>query len=192
MMFNGYFTQQDDVLENKLGITDPAQLKEAEAAIVAVRANEILQNPPAGVMDYSYLKELHRRLFSDIYDFAGTTRTVDIAKGGSAFCYVQFIEDEQRRIFAALRKNFSARMSKEQFVKHLVMLSADLNALHPFREGNGRTLRLFYTLLARHCGFHLSYDAVEPNQMMLADVLAFQGDFALLTEVYGMIVSALE
>lgn len=192
MMFEGYFTQQDDVLENKLGITDPAQLKEAEAAIVAVRANEILQNPPAGVMDYSYLKELHRRLFSDIYDFAGTTRTVDIAKGGSAFCYVQFIEDEQRRIFAALRKNFSARMSKEQFVKHLVVLAADLNALHPFREGNGRTLRLFYTLLARKCGFHLSYDAVEPEQMMLADVLAFQGDFALLTEMYEKIVSALE
>lgn len=192
MMFEGYFTQQDDVLENKLGITDPAQLKEAEAAIVAVRANEILQNPPAGVMDYSYLKELHRRLFSDIYDFAGTTRTVDIAKGGSAFCYVQFIEDEQRRIFAGLRKNFSARMSKEQFVKHLVVLSADLNALHPFREGNGRTLRLFYTLLARWCGFAIAYDEVEPEQMMFADVRAFQGDFAPLMEVFEMIVSALE
>lgn len=192
MMFEGYFTQQDDVLENKLGISDPVQLKEAEAAIVAVRANEILQNPPAGVMDYSYLKELHRRLFSDIYDFAGTTRTVDIAKGGSAFCYVQFIEDEQKRIFAGLRKNFSARISRAEFIARLVVPSADLNALHPFREGNGRTLRLFYTLLARRCGFHLSYDAVESEQMMLADVRAFQGDFALLTEVYEMIVSAQE
>ena len=63
MMFDGYFTQQDDVLENKLGITDPAEMKQAEAAIVAVRTNEVLQNPPVGKMDYTYLKHLHQKLF---------------------------------------------------------------------------------------------------------------------------------
>ena len=188
MTFDGYFTQQDDVLENKLGITDPDQLKQAEAAIVAVRTNEILQNPPKGEMDDSYLKQLHYKLFSDIYHFAGMTRTVDIAKGGSAFCYVQFLEDEQRRIFAEVRRNFSAKMEKTAFVSHLVALSADLNALHPFREGNGRTLRLYYTLLAQRFGFTIAYDEVEPEKMMQADIQAFRGDFALLTEVYEAIV----
>jgi len=188
MTFDGYFTQQDDVLENKLGITDPDQLKQAEAAIVAVRTNEILQNPPKGKMDYFYLKQLHHKLFSDIYHFAGMTRTVDIAKGGSAFCYVQFLEDEQRRIFAEVRRNFSEKMEKTAFVSHLVALSADLNALHPFREGNGRTLRLYYTLLAQRFGFTIAYDEVEPEKMMLAEIQAFRGDFALLTEVYEAIV----
>ena len=87
-MFEGYFTEQDDVLENKLGITDPAELKQVESTIVALRTSEILQKPPRGKMDYAYLKKLHAKLFSDIYAFAGKTRTVDIAKGGSAFCYV--------------------------------------------------------------------------------------------------------
>lgn len=188
MTFDGYFTQQDDVLENKLGITDPDQLKQAEAAIVAVRTNEILQNPPKGEMDDSYLKQLHYKLFSDIYHFAGMTRTVDIAKGGSAFCYVQFLEDEQRRIFAGVHRDFSTKMGKTAFVSRLVALSADLNALHPFREGNGRTLRLYYTLLAQRFGFTIAYDEVEPEKMIQADIQAFHGDFALLTEVYEAIV----
>lgn len=79
-------------------------------------------------------------------------------------------------------------MSREKFIARLVIFAADLNALHPFREGNGRTIRLFLTLLARRCGFDLSYDAVHSEEMMTADILAFQGDFSLLTEMYEQIV----
>lgn len=80
-------------------------------------------------MDYAYLKAIHRQLFSDLYDFAGETRKVDIAKGDSAFCYIAFIEDEQKRIF---------------------------------RE------------LARRCGYDLSHDGIEAEQMMTADIQAFR------------------
>ena len=79
-------------------------------------------------------------------------------------------------------------MGKTAFVTRLAELSADLNALHPFREGNGRTLRLYYTLLAQRFGFTIAYDEVEPEKMMQADIQAFRGDFALLTEVYEAIV----
>lgn len=67
MMFDGYFTEQDDVLENKLGITDPVELKQIESAVVALRTSEVLQKPPKGKMDYAYLKSLHAKLFSDLY-----------------------------------------------------------------------------------------------------------------------------
>lgn len=192
MKFESYFTLQDDVLENKLGITDPQQLKQAEAAIVAVRASEVFQNPPDGKMDYAYLKAIHRQLFSDLYDFAGETRKVDMAKGDSAFCYIAFIEDEQKRIFRELARNFHSEMDKTEFVFRLTRLAADLNALHPFREGNGRTIRLFLTLLARRCGYDLSYDGIEAEQMMTADIQAFRGDFALLENVYDAILSPIE
>ena len=79
-------------------------------------------------------------------------------------------------------------MSREKFIARLVIFAADLNALHPFREGNGRTIRLFLTLLARRCGFDLAYDAIHSEEMMTADILAFQGDFSLLTEMYEQIV----
>ena len=184
MMFEGYFTEQDDVLENKLGITDPVELKQVESTIVALRTSEILQKPPKGKMDYAYLKRLHAKLFSDIYAFAGQTRTVDIAKGGSAFCYVQFIEDEQQRIFAGLAKEFIPGMDRDSFIEKLVRLSSD-----PFREGNGRTTRLFLILLARRYHFDLDFDAVDSEQMMLADILAFQGDLWPLTELYQEIVT---
>ena len=189
MMFEGYFTEQDDVLENKLGITDPAELKQVESTIVALRTSEILQKPPKGKMDYAYLKRLHAKLFSDIHTFAGQIRTVDIAKGGRGFCYVQFIEDEQQRIFSRTAKEFTPRMKRDSFIEKLVFLSADLNALHPFREGNGRTTRLFLTLLARRHHFDLDFDAVDSEQMMQADILAFQGNLRSLTELYQKIVT---
>lgn len=80
-------------------------------------------------------------------------------------------------------------MGRDSFIEKLVSLSADLNALHPFREGNGRTIRLFLTLLARRHHFDLDFDAVDSKQMMQADILAFQGDLRLLTTLYQLIVT---
>lgn len=122
---------------NRLGIADPGKLRELEAEVVAIRMAELLSSPPKGTMDFAYLKRIHRKLFSDLYQMAGRIRTVDMAKGGSAFCYVQFIEPEQQRIFHEMRVAFTGRrLEKQSFVQAMAKLSADLNALHPFREGN--------------------------------------------------------
>ena len=85
MSFEGYFTERDEVLENKLGITDPGELHALEAEVVAIRMAELLSSPPKGKMDFVYLKRIHRKLFSDLYQMAGQVRTVDMAKGGSTF-----------------------------------------------------------------------------------------------------------
>ncbi len=190
MSFEGYFTEHDDILENKLGITDPEEMSALEAEIVPLRMAELLSSPPKGKMDMAYLRKIHRRLFSDLYTMAGKIRTVDMAKGGSAFCYVQFIENEQQRIFSSMPTLFPrGKMMKEDFVRSLAKLSADLNALHPFREGNGRTIRTFLCILAMRHGYHLDFSLADTDQLMIADIAAFRGDLDLLTEVYAQIIS---
>lgn len=189
MIFEGYFTQQDDVLENKLGITDSEELRRAEERIVPIRMAEITSKPPKGKKDFKYLKSIHRKLFYDIYSFAGKVRTMDIAKGKSAFCYVQNIDSEQQRIFLNVSSIPWNRLSRDDFVDNLTILSADLNALHPFREGNGRALRTYLILLAGQYGYHLDFGAVENEALMEADIRAFYGDLDMLKNIYSDIIS---
>ena len=189
MTFEGYFTQQDDFLENKLGITDAEELRKAEENIVALRMAEVISNPPRGKKDFKYLKSIHRKLFSDIYAFAGSVRTIDIAKGKSAFCYVQNIDGEQRRIFQNMDSIPWNKLSKDEFADNLAVLSADLNALHPFREGNGRALRTYLILFSAHYGYHLDFSAVENEVLMEADICAFYGALDMLKEIYRDIIT---
>lgn len=190
MNFEGYFTERDDVLENRKGITDPVEMEAMEEIAVPVRAMELLTSPPEGKMDFDYLKRIHMHLFSDLYPMAGQVRTVDIAKAGSVFCYARFIDDEQRRIFANLAQRFGGEpMPREEFISALATLSADLNALHPFREGNGRAIRMFLVLLAARCGYHLDFESVPIEDVHRADIAGFRGDLTPLEGLYSTILS---
>lgn len=189
MSFEGYFTEHDDVLENYLGISDPEEMAKVESEFVPLRMAELLANPPGGELGMPYLCEIHRRLFSDLYPMAGKVRTVDIAKGKSVFCYVQYIDDEQRRIFRAMRQNFAHPLSQEDFAGQIAMLSADLNALHPFREGNGRAIRTFLTILAQRHNYQLDFSRLEHERLVEADTRAFYGEFQPLIELYERIIT---
>lgn len=190
MSIEGYFTEHDDALENKLGITDPEEMQAVEADVVAYNYSEVISESPPERMDFDFLKQIHMRLFSDLYPMAGQVRTVDIAKGGSAFCYAQFIDSEQQRIFANLAERFGEkRMPRQKFTSALAVLSADLNALHPFREGNGRAIRAFLILLSARYGYHLDFDSVSIEDVHRADIAGFRGDLAPLEELYSAILS---
>ena len=189
----GYFTQQDAVLENILGITDPAEMKRIEEDIVPLRITEFISEMPEGRMDYAYLCMVHQRLFGDLYPMAGRTREVDIAKDGSAFCYVQFIGDEQRRIFCQMEKRILLnRLGKPQLAIQLAWLAAELNALHPFREGNGRAIRTFMVVLAQRLGYRLDYSAVSEERRMQADIDAFGGRMTDIEQVYFEMLEPME
>lgn len=189
MTFNGYFTEHDSFLENYLGITDPNELAKVESEIVPLRIAEILKNPPDGDLDFKYLCDVHRFLFSDIYLMAGHVRAVDIAKGNSAFCCAQFIASEQKRIFEKADKAFSSdNLSKDEFVERLAELSSDLNALHPFREGNGRTIRTFLSIVCMRHGYNINFNSVNTEVLLSADVVAFYGNLDLLRELYSTII----
>ena len=84
--------------------------------------------------------------------------------------------------------NFLKNTPKDQFLDELTELYHDLNMLHPFREGNGRTLRLFITLLVRNAGYNLNFSECDSDMLMIATIKAAQGDLSMLREVFSDIV----
>jgi cell filamentation protein len=181
-----YFVNDDDVLENKLGISDPQKFKAAEQDIVVKKTARLLDEAPT-IFNFEYLKHIHKVLFEDIYSFAGQIRMVDIAKpeANAPFAHAKFIESESERIFSDLKnKNYLVGIDKQLFVREIANISAELNALHPFREGNGRTIRLFLILLADHAGYLLDYSQVSAKELINADKLAFEGNSGSLYAVY--------
>lgn len=152
-----YFVEIGDILENKLGISDPKKLREAEEDAFSDAATDILEEDFSGVeFDFEFLQHLHNSLFGKVYPFAGQVRTVNIAKTDSSipFCMADFIASEADRIFTDLRsKNYLQGIPTEQFVDTIAELAVKLNALHPFREGNGRTIRLYLQLLAHRANY---------------------------------------
>lgn len=184
-----YFVDDDGSLTNKLGITDQLTLKSIEQDIVTKKSALLLSESPT-VFDLSYLLYVHKTLFDDLYDFAGQLRTVDIAKPEAhvPFAYAQFLAPEAARIFDALSaKTYLVDLDLQGYIREIAALSAELNALHPFREGNGRALRLFLILLSLHAGYLLDYSRVTSNELIEADRLAFEGDHRPLLALYQKI-----
>jgi len=188
-----YFTGKDEVLSNKLGIKDKELLENAEADIVFIRLAELGYRPLQGDFDFAHLKRIHKHLFSDIYPFAGKVRKKDIAKEGSVFCYTKFIEPTQKEIFKKLKdNNYLVGLEREEFAQMLAELSADLNALHPFREGNGRTIRFFLTQVAKNAGFEIAFENIEKQELIAADIKAFTGDILPLIKLYKSAITKSE
>ncbi len=184
-----YFTDHDDLLDNKLGISDPELLKEAETSIVYIRLVDILKNPPQGIFDFNYLKKIHKYLFSDIYTMAGKARNVNLKKDKSIFCLWNFIDAQQRVVFKQLKLDkYYVGLDITMFISKMVHLSSELNVLHPFREGNGRAIRCFLKLLSNEAGYDMDIFEVPKEELLAADIAAFNCDFEPLTEVYSKII----
>lgn len=188
-----YFTDDNIIQYNKLGIEDADQLKNAEEEIVAARMVEIIENPVRGNFDFTMLQAIHKKLFADLYDFAGKVRTVRIAKDSSVFCYPEFIQENQSRIFEELKRNrYLLGLTLDDFVKKFAALTGELNALHPFREGNGRAIRIFLKQLAEHAGWYIAYEDMEPEELLDADIKAFNGELGPLIDLIHEHISRYE
>jgi cell filamentation protein len=162
------------VLKNIPDIRDHAALAEFEAVSTAQRADEPL---PDGRLSIRHYQAIHHHLFQDVYPWAGKFRTVRLGKDGSAFCYPENILREMQRLFADLkRQRYLKGISLDAFAKTAAHFLATLNAIHPFREGNGRTQTSFLTLLADRAGHPLKLDRLMPARFLTAMVESFQGD----------------
>lgn len=124
-------------LRNKLNIRDPIELDRVERQLVWTRIQEPI---PTGNFDLKHLRAIHRHLFQDIFDWAGEIRTVEIVKGESQFQFRQYIEtgmaDVHRRLISA---HFLRGLEPGDFAQKATVILGDVNYVHPFREGNGRT-----------------------------------------------------
>lgn len=152
------------VLKNKLNLRKQAELDAFEAEITAQRAEEPL---PSGRLGYAHYRAIHKHLFQDVFAWAGKIRNVRISKGGSMFCYPESIDREMSKLFGSLvaQKHFNGTTAKD-FAAKAAHFLAELNAIHPFREGNGRTQLIFLTLLAEMSGHPLDIDRLDPDVAM--------------------------
>ena len=128
------------VLENKLNITDQVELNKAEEKISKIKAKKLFDSgkiEKIKVGTFAGLKQIHRYLFKDIYDFAGKLRTVNIAKGNFRFAPVMYLAQSLKQIDKMPQSNF------DEIVEKYV----EMNIAHPFREGNGRATRIWLDLI---------------------------------------------
>ncbi len=138
-MTDPYVWAGTDCLRNKLGIKVTADLALSEARIVAVRDVQLGREPLPGEFNLPHLQRFHSTLFRDVYDWAGKTRTVDISKGGVRFCSWRFVDDEVSAVLGHLAQDrWLIGLRRDSFVDRLAHYYGELNACHPFREGNGR------------------------------------------------------
>ena len=150
------------VLKNKAGITDQDQLDEYEGDFTAIRLLELTQNPVEGSFDLAHLCKIHQYLFQDVYEWAGEVRSVDIIRGESRFCNVRHIQSYSNTVFSAIAaEKYLVNLEPKVFANRLAHYLSEINAIHPFREGNGRVQRLFISQLAEHAGYSLDYSALD-------------------------------
>lgn len=154
--------------QNKLGIQTQEQLEVAEAYAFMIRALEI-ENGLYQITTFTKegFIELHRYLFQDIYHFAGKFRQVQLSKGRTRFCQFQYIDRVADEIFDALHREGTWR-DIETAAKRLAYFKTELNMLHPFREGNGRAIRIFIHAYAKIKGYEWDYASLEKEEYMKA------------------------
>ena len=136
-----------------------------------LRAEEPL---PDGRFDTAHYRKVHRHLFQDVYRWAGRYRTVRIAKGQNVFCYPEHIAAQMDSLFSQLSHGeFLKAEGFPLFAERAASFLGNLNAIHPFREGNGRTQLSFLGLLAAHVGHPLRLDRIKQETLLPAMVASF-------------------
>jgi len=181
-MTDPYVYPGTDVLRNKENIRDADELSAFERVATANRMETLPDNVPITADGY---RGIHRYIFQDVYDWAGNDRIVDIAKGDELFCLAAYIDQELERRFEAIRTENALRgLTAEEFAARAANHISELNAIHPFREGNGRTQRAFLVVLGQQAGHEIDIARIDPQAWNDASRQSFRtGDAGPLRDV---------
>lgn len=177
------------VLRNRLGCIDAGRLAQAEADLSYAALAELAVCVLPGRYDLYHLQTFHRYIFRDIYVWAGELRTV-IAKS-ALFCLPQFIEAAAEQIFGQLADadHHLHGLSREPFVARLVHYYAEVNALRPFRKGNGRSQRAFFRQLAADAGWRLDWSQLDAHRNTAASAASMSGALEPLATMLDQLVT---
>ena len=168
---NPYCYLGTEILKNSYGIQDQRKLTDMETIVTTSRFMELINKPIKGNFSLSHLSQIHRYLFQDIYEFAGKIRTINISKDGFPFAGMQYIKQEAEKLTAHLRsESYLIGFPLPLFSERAAHYMAEINILHPFPEGNGRTQREMIRLMALNAGFVLDWSIQSPVDIFNASV----------------------
>ena len=159
-----------DVPKNKFDLTNSIQIHELERELISeayeVFYNELDENT---IFDENYFKQLHKRTFGELYEWAGVYRDFNMSKGESRFCQGLYVVSSSKKIFEELKNDnylkYFEDKSKEDFAKKLAYYKCEINALHPFCELNGRVTRMFFDMIVAFNGYKfIDYSTVTSEE----------------------------
>jgi len=175
------------VLQNCLDIRDAGILEAFEVEISTLRAEEPL---PHGTFDPVHYCSVHRHLFQDVYEWAGQYRTVRTSKGSNAFCYPEHIPAQMDALFRSIHCGEAfAQRSRSEFLMEAVRFLGELNAIHPFREGNGRAQLAFLGLIGATFNHPFAFERIDKDAFLQAMIESFFGRFEELTAELGKLLA---
>lgn len=188
--YDPYVLVCTEVLKNKVGATTSDDLEQRENDFVFLRMISLLSHPPKLVGTFKQIQDIHGTLFQDVYDWAGELRSVDMSKGGGPMFQPRFTFTTAIRYFESTicKDNLLKGMNREMFVSRLAVNFDNLNMIHPFREGNGRTQRVYWTFMAHEAGWDISWRKVSKQENIQASKSAILGNLQGLENMFNRVV----
>lgn len=183
-----YCYPNSNVLRNKLNITDSEALAAAEREITSLRLASASMQPIKGRFDLKHLQKIHKSLFSDLYPWAGQLRHVNISKGNQ-FCLAMNLTTYADTLFGKLEREHYLIGCTECVPHRMAYYLSEINVLHPFREGNGRTQRLFIEYLAGVAGCQVDFSDVTAREMIVASADSFACEYQRIYEMFDRITT---
>lgn len=176
-MADPYVYPGTGVLRNLAGLQDADTLADHEAQASTLRLAQLAALKLEGAYDLPHLQLFHRFIFQDIYTWAGELRSVPLAKPGSMFALPKHIERYATEVLRELASEGHLRgLLREEFAERLTHYYAEINAVHPFREGNGRAQRAFLRQLALDADHVLAWEHLDSGALVHASQRSLQGD----------------
>lgn len=184
-----YLFDDVDVLANIPGIRDARELELFEDAIADTAIFEIEHFLHHQEINFRLWRKIHKTLFKEVYLWAGDIRTVGLSKGGSGFASPTYIEQNAEDIFSALaHESFLEGLDPFSLAERLAYYYNELNALHPFREGNGRSLKVLITEIARRAGYDIDWGRITRSENQEASIAGFYGDNRPFTNLFKRMI----
>ncbi|NHN86093.1 hypothetical protein GOB93_15800 [Acetobacter musti] len=177
-MGDPYLQSDGETLENVQGIQhDPEALDRLEKFLTASREAELHERGLPALQGFPLVKAIHYHLFQDVYSWAGQPRTTLLVRDMSGFLAPERIEQEGRKLFERLAEKDNLRgLWRMEFAEQLAVPFNELNHIHPFREGNGRTQRIVWEAFAREAGHTLDFEGISQERMAVVSIAGMKGD----------------